>query len=642
MALQHLRASVANKRPAPSGMSDGQLAINTNDESPGLFFKNAGGTLVKIGPVHVGTTAPNASPAVGGQAGNSKGEQWLDTSNSRYVFKIWDGTAWRTEDGEFVNASGDTMTGVLAVTAGTAALPGLAIANDPNTGIYSPGADQLAISTNGTERVEFGTSGVVFNDGGANYDFRIEGDSEANLFFVDASTDRVGLGTNSPSSTLHVQQVNANGTSSNEVARFISNTAGGLRGISISAPGDTTAYGKIAMEGTNTRLGFWTGTTSDERLSILGDGKVGIGTSSPTTPLQVVGTVTATTFVGETITTSGTTTTATLIASGDIRATSFNGGALAGMRNRIINGGMDIAQRGTSFAAIAGGTYSLDRWGWQQSGAMVCTVSQSTDVPNDTFQSSYKVDVTTVDSSIAAGDYAVVSQSIEGYNVRDLIGATFTLSFWVKSPKTGTHCVTFRNSGLDRAFVKEYTIVTANTWEYKTLTVTGGLITAGTWNWTSGKGLDLFFALAAGSTFQTTADAWQTGDFIATANQVNVMDNTANEFFITGVQLEPGPIATPFERRIYGQELALCQRYYETGNMKFWGYSNAAQNIGQQVAFSTKKRAAPSIVKSAEVFSNISSISVESPNVNGILVYGTLTATGPAAYSMDFTASAEL
>ena len=115
MALQHLRSSTADKRPTPAAMSDGQLALNTHTSSPGLFFKDSNGDSVKIGPLHVGTTAPNATPGAGGQAGNSKGEQWLDTSSSRYVFKIWDGTAWRTQDGEFVNTSGDTMTGALVM-----------------------------------------------------------------------------------------------------------------------------------------------------------------------------------------------------------------------------------------------------------------------------------------------------------------------------------------------------------------------------------------------------------------------------------------------------------------------------------------------------------------------------------------------
>jgi len=115
MALQHLRSSTANKRPVPSGIADGQLAINSNLASPGLFVKDSNGDLVKVGPVHVGATAPNVSPASGGQAGNSKGEQWLDTASSRYVFKVWDGTAWRTEDGEFVNVTGDVMTGALVM-----------------------------------------------------------------------------------------------------------------------------------------------------------------------------------------------------------------------------------------------------------------------------------------------------------------------------------------------------------------------------------------------------------------------------------------------------------------------------------------------------------------------------------------------
>jgi hypothetical protein len=115
MTLQHLRSGTANKRPTPAGMSDGQLAMNTNSTSPGLFLKDGAGNLVKVGPVHVGTTAPNASPATGGSAGNTVGEQWLDTSGSTYVFKIWDGSAWRSEAGEFVNATGDVMTGALVM-----------------------------------------------------------------------------------------------------------------------------------------------------------------------------------------------------------------------------------------------------------------------------------------------------------------------------------------------------------------------------------------------------------------------------------------------------------------------------------------------------------------------------------------------
>ena len=116
MALQHLRSSTANKRPTPAGMSDGQLALNTNDGSPGLFFKDSNSALVKVGPVHVGTTAPNATPGTGGSSGNAVGEQWLDTSGANPVLKIWNGSQW-------VDASpqggGGTSGKILQVVTGT-------------------------------------------------------------------------------------------------------------------------------------------------------------------------------------------------------------------------------------------------------------------------------------------------------------------------------------------------------------------------------------------------------------------------------------------------------------------------------------------------------------------------------------------
>ena len=113
MALQHLRSSTAHKRPVPTGVSAGQIAINTNQASPGLFFKDSNGDLVKVGPVHTGSAAPNASPANGGQTGNQKGELWLDTTNTINILKIYDGTQWVAVSGDFVDKSGDTITGDL-------------------------------------------------------------------------------------------------------------------------------------------------------------------------------------------------------------------------------------------------------------------------------------------------------------------------------------------------------------------------------------------------------------------------------------------------------------------------------------------------------------------------------------------------
>ena len=266
---------------------------------------------------------------------------------------------------------------------------------------------------------------------------------------------------------------------------------------------------------------------------------------------------------GTTGTFSGALTAASGTFTSNVQMASLNGGQLAGLRNKIINGKMEIAQRGTSFPAIPDSTYSLDRWLTAYiTNTGVATVSQQSDAPTNEFQNSLRANVTTADTSIAAGEYFLLSQRVEGYNVRDLIGRTFTMSFWARSSKTGVHCVSFRNSGFDRSYVAEYSISAANTWEFKTVTVSGGLISAGTWNWTTGRGLEICWALAFGATFNTTASAWQAGNFLGTANQVNCLDTIGNIFAITGVQLEVGSVATPFEQRPIGLELSLCQRYF--------------------------------------------------------------------------------
>jgi hypothetical protein len=265
---------------------------------------------------------------------------------------------------------------------------------------------------------------------------------------------------------------------------------------------------------------------------------------------------------------------------------------------------MRISQRGTSFTSIAlnATTYTLDRWATGGGGTTaVGTITQSTDTPNSTFPYSFKLDVTTADASVAATDRSHIVQQIEGHNVVDLIGQTFTLSFWVKSPKTGTHCVSFQNSGSDRSYVTEYTVSVANTWEYKTVAVTGGLITAGTWDFANGSGLKILFALMVGSTYQGTAGSWLTGNFQGTSSQVNVLDNTANDFFLCGVQLEPGSVATPFERRSYGQELALCQRYYQVSDTAVYGTMESSGATARRYAtqFPVQMRATPTVTGTA-------------------------------------------
>ena len=235
-----------------------------------------------------------------------------------------------------------------------------------------------------------------------------------------------------------------------------------------------------------------------------------------------------------------------------------------GRRNILINGAMNIAQRGTSFASAGNGVYNLDRFLWYDTGAGVVTISQDTDTPNGNFKYSMKHDVTTADASLAAGDLYCTLQHIEGLNSAKLgwgssDAKTITVSFWVKSPKTGIHCIGFQNNAQDRTRVEEYTVSSANTWEHKSITVPGD--TSGTWLTTTGLGIRICWTLAAGSTFTKAAGSWGAGNVYASPNQVNCMDNTSNNFYITGLQLEEGSVATDFEHLLIGEELALCQRY---------------------------------------------------------------------------------
>jgi len=235
-------------------------------------------------------------------------------------------------------------------------------------------------------------------------------------------------------------------------------------------------------------------------------------------------------------------------------------------KNAIINGDFNIWQRGTSFAAIVTDTYVADRFRYDKVGAMVHTVSRDTDVPTQVesgHKSNYslKVDCTTIDAAIAAGDFIATSQMVEGYNFASFVGKTATLSFWVKATKPGIYCVSFRNTPVaDRCYVSEYTINVANTWEKKTVTCIFNY-TGGTWDYTNGMGIEVTWALASGSDSQGTAGTWNADSDIATSNQVNGVDSTDNNFWLAQVQLELGSVATDFEYRQFGDELAKCHRY---------------------------------------------------------------------------------
>jgi hypothetical protein len=276
--------------------------------------------------------------------------------------------------------------------------------------------------------------------------------------------------------------------------------------------------------------------------------------------------------------------------------------------NEIINGGLDIWQRGSSFAAVADGDYTADRMGYEKSGAMVHTISREASIlPNTKFNYSMKIDVTTADASIAAGDYCAITHVIEGYNIRKYLTHFVTLGFWVRSPKTGIHCVAFRNDGKDRSYVVEYTVDSADTWEYKTITIELDE-SAGTWDYTNGAGLRISWCLAGGTTYQTSADAWQTGNYFCSTNQVNVCDNTANNFYITGITFNLGKL--PIRETVVDLSLEIlrAQRYYEKsydintdpGTITNQGAIVVEHNIAGtflklQKAFASKKRDVPTM-----------------------------------------------
>jgi hypothetical protein len=272
-----------------------------------------------------------------------------------------------------------------------------------------------------------------------------------------------------------------------------------------------------------------------------------------------------------------------------------------GFVNRIINGDMTIDQRNAGASvSVANGTtaYGVDRFlVYEDTSASSCTVQQVTDAPTG-FNYSLKFTVGTGGSASAA-QLAVLEHRVEGFNFADFLfgtanAQTFTLSFRVKATATGTYCVAFRNASDNRSYVATYTISAANTWEQKTITVAGD--TSGTWNTTNGIGISVRFDMGSGSDYQTsTLSAWQAGLFFSNSSQVNIIGTSSASLQITGVQLEKGSTATPFEFRSIGTELALCQRYLYVlpGGSHTSGYNISTTQAYIPVVLPVTPRTAP-------------------------------------------------
>jgi hypothetical protein len=247
---------------------------------------------------------------------------------------------------------------------------------------------------------------------------------------------------------------------------------------------------------------------------------------------------------------------------------SLGAGNASSFKNRIINGDMQIDQRnnGASLAIPnSASTYTLDRWEALETGSMAFSVQQSTVAPVG-FTNSVLITTTTA-AAPAAASRCQFEQYIEGFNVADLMWGTanakpVTLSFWVRSSLTGQFDGALANAAQNRSYPYSYTISAANTWEYKTLTVPGD--TTGTWNTTNGRGICLYFDLGMGSDLLGPAGAWAAADYRGATGGVRLSENNGATFFLTGVQLEVGTVATSFDFISIGTELALCQRYFFT------------------------------------------------------------------------------
>jgi len=284
----------------------------------------------------------------------------------------------------------------------------------------------------------------------------------------------------------------------------------------------------------------------------------GISTITVGSDIQIQGSL-----VGN-INSTGISTVATLNAT-NANIGSINNGPISGARNRIINGDMRIDQRngGTSVTTtvLQAPIYTIDRWAYYNDVVSKRTIQRSSLAPNG-FTNSLLVTVVSTDTT---GPQQYIRHAIEGFNVSDFGWGTshaqpVTLSFWVRSSVTGQHGGAIQNGAINRSYPFAYTVNVANTWEQKVVSIQGD--TSGTWQSDNGAGVFLLFENGVG--FQKApAGSWVASNSTSSTGSVNLCASNGATWQITGVQLEAGTVATPFERRSYGQELALCQRYYE-------------------------------------------------------------------------------
>jgi hypothetical protein len=363
-------------------------------------------------------------------------------------------------------------------------------------------------------------------------------------------------------------------------------------------------------------------------------GNIGIGTSVPTSALDIQS---GTIKIGSnTLSSTGvstfTTVNANSVISNSLSATnivgvttagittayigSINDGPISGARNRIINGDMRIDQRNAGASGTVA-SFTVDRWIYFASQASKGTWQQNAGSVTPPVGFDYYLGYTSSSSyTLLSGDLFGISQAIEGYNISDLEYGTanakpITISFWVRSSLTGLLGGFLKNGGTSagnntRFCPFSYTINSANTWEYKTITINGD--TTGSWESTNGPAFAIGFSLGNGSSYVGgTSGTWSGSIYLQPPDCVDIVATSGATLYLTGVQIEVGTVATPFERRSYGQELALCQRYYQKsyrptvvpGTTTFDGIewiNGANARISLTTRFAVQMRGQPTII----------------------------------------------
>jgi hypothetical protein len=321
-------------------------------------------------------------------------------------------------------------------------------------------------------------------------------------------------------------------------------------------------------------------------------------------------------------------------------------------RNRIINGNMVIDQRnaGASVTQTTAYVYTLDRWASEASVTSKFTIQQNAGSVTPPAGFSNYLGVTSSSAySVGASDYFYIVQNIEGFNFYDMNFGTanakpVTISFWVRSSLTGTFGGAVGNSADNRYYPFTYTISSANTWTQASVTIAGD--TSGTWvGATNGIGFKLRLSLGAGSTFSGTAGAWASANYVSATGATSVVGTSGATFYITGVQLEAGTTASPFEYRQYGTELFLCERYFQvfanngTGQPISFGSYFSSTNFMGYFSLRTKMRTDPTLYQTTgtsywtvqgngTVGNKLNSITLDRVTPQSIMYYNVTEASG--------------